>query len=87
MSAPIFAAVLTRLNEEPINVGKAPIGFANPALYANPAMFHDITKGDQVTGGGGCNGKGFKAVAGWDPVTGLGTPNYSAMLTYFLSLA
>ena len=28
----------------------------------------------------GCGTQGFPALAGWDPVTGLGTPNYVAML-------
>ncbi|MCO5571947.1 hypothetical protein L7F22_025698 [Adiantum nelumboides] len=33
---------------------------------------------DDITSGfnPGCNTKGFEAVQGWDPVTGLGTPNY-----------
>jgi tripeptidyl-peptidase-1 len=29
---------------------------------------------------------GFSAVKGWDPVTGLGTPNYPKMLEFFMSL-
>lgn len=28
---------------------------------------------------------GFSASPGWDPVTGLGTPNYPRMLQHFLS--
>lgn len=86
MSAPIFAAILTRINEERIRAGKKSIGFANPAFYKNPSMFHDVTKGDQSARGGACKGKSFSAVKGWDPVTGLGTPNYPAMLKYFMSL-
>ena len=34
----------------------------------------------------GCGTKGFSAVPGWDPVTGLGTPNFPKMLKYYLSL-
>lgn len=88
MSAPVFAAILTRINEERIHGGKKPIGFANPAMYKNPSMFHDITIGEQsdANGSGACGGKGFKAVKGWDPVSGLGTPNYPAMLEYFKNL-
>ncbi|KAH8679313.1 putative alkaline serine protease AorO [Ilyonectria robusta] len=88
MSAPIFAAILTRINEERIQAGKNSIGFANPALCKNPSMFHDIVSGGQTdaAGGGACAGKGFSAVAGWDPVTGLGTPNYPALLQYFKGL-
>ncbi|KAL7805628.1 subtilisin-like protein [Trichoderma gracile] len=94
MSAPLFAGILTRINEERIAAGKGPIGFANPALYANPSMFHDITVGNQAKGGpngdseaSACGNTGFSAVAGWDPVTGLGTPNYPALLEYFLGLS
>lgn len=94
MSAPLFAAILTRINEERINAGKSPVGFVNPALYSNPSMFNDITVGNQSKGGpngdsgaSACGNTGFSAVTGWDPVTGLGTPNYPEMLTYFLSLS
>lgn len=41
----------------------------------------DITDGNNP----GCGTDGFTAVSGWDPVTGLGTPNYPKMLAYFLS--
>ncbi|KAJ7457652.1 peptidase S8/S53 domain-containing protein [Mycena galericulata] len=33
----------------------------------------------------GCNTNGFPAKAGWDPVTGLGTPNFAAMLSAALA--
>ncbi|KAJ6786544.1 hypothetical protein PWT90_07545 [Aphanocladium album] len=89
-SAPIFAALITRIINERIKNGKkGPLGFLNPALYQNPDMFFDITSGDQHMGGpwwGGddqpsaCGNKGFSAVEGWDPVTGLGTPNYPKLL-------
>jgi len=84
MSAPLVAAIFTRINEERLSAGKSPIGFANPTLYANPQMFNDITVGNQTHGGCGTNG--FSAVAGWDPVTGLGTPKYDAWLETFLAL-
>lgn len=85
MSAPLVAAIFTRINEERIHAGKGPIGFANPTLYAHPEMFRDITIGNQA--GGGCGTDGFSAVEGWDPVTGLGTPKYDVMLNVFMSLA
>jgi hypothetical protein len=35
----------------------------------------------------GCSGEvAFSAVKGWDPVTGLGTPNYPKLLEVFLAL-
>ncbi|KAF8268817.1 peptidase S8/S53 domain-containing protein, partial [Lactarius quietus] len=50
-----------------------PLGFLNPLLYGHlrPAM-NDITSGSNP----GCNTTGFSAVPGWDPVTGLGTPDF-----------
>lgn len=35
----------------------------------------DVILGDNP----GCNTNGFKAAKGWDPVTGLGTPNFAAL--------
>ncbi|KAI1827579.1 peptidase S8/S53 domain-containing protein [Xylaria intraflava] len=81
-SAPIFASIVTLLNEERLAIGKGPIGFLNPTLYRHPEAFNDITIG----GNPGCGTEGFKATPGWDPVTGLGTPNYEKLLPIFLSL-
>lgn len=73
---------MNRINEERIAAGKGTIGFINPALYQNPGILNDITNGTNP----GCGSDGFSAVTGWDPVTGLGTPNFPKMLKYFLSL-
>jgi len=98
-SSPAFAAILNRINEERIAAGKSTIGFVNPTLvsfkidskhtlelrpsqYAHPDVLHDIVKGTNA----GCGTQGFSASPGWDPVTGLGTPNYPAMLSLFMSL-
>jgi tripeptidyl-peptidase I len=81
-SAPIFAGLLTRINEHRLLAGKKPVGFVNPALYAHPDVLHDITEGNNP----GCHSDGFNATEGWDPVTGLGTPNFPAMLEMFMSL-
>ncbi len=43
---------------------------------------NDIVEGNNP----GCGTNGFEAVKGWDPLTGLGTPNYPAMLSLFMSL-
>ncbi|KAJ5907330.1 hypothetical protein N7495_000012 [Penicillium taxi] len=80
-SAPVFAAILTRINEERLKVGKPTVGFVNPVLYAHPEAFFDVTTGNNP----GCNTSGFKSVEGWDPVTGLGTPNYPALLKIFMT--
>ncbi len=80
-SAPVFATILTRINEECIAAGKATIGFVNPTLYANAGAFHDIVTGTNP----GCGTNGFSCAEGWDPVTGLGTPDYPRLLDVFMS--
>jgi len=87
-SAPIFAAIVSMLNVASINATGKPLGFLNPFLYKmavdEPAAFHDITVGDNICTAYGCAStcKGYEAAAGWDPVTGLGTPNFERMLAY-----
>ena len=81
-ATPIFSSIINRIVEERIKAGKGALGFLNPSLYANPSMLNDITDGTNP----GCGTLGFSAVEGWDPVTGLGTPNYPKMLQYYLSL-
>ncbi|KAJ6573476.1 subtilisin-like protein [Mycena vulgaris] len=74
-SSPIFAAIIALLNDERLNAGRPVLGFLNPWLYANPGAFNDIVGGNNP----GCGTLGFSAIDGWDPVTGLGTPDYSRM--------
>ncbi|KAL1966448.1 hypothetical protein VTN77DRAFT_4590 [Rasamsonia byssochlamydoides] len=81
-STPIFASIINRINEERLAAGKGPVGFVNPVLYKNPQVLNDITNGTNP----GCGTSGFATAPGWDPVTGLGTPNYPKMLDLFLSL-
>lgn len=81
-STPMFGAIVTLLNEERIAAGKGPIGFLNPTMYAHPEAFNDITEG----GNPGCGTEGFNCEVGWDPVTGLGSPNYPKLKKIFLSL-
>lgn len=80
-SAPVFAAILTRINEERLAAGKPTVGFVNPVLYAHPEAFYDVTQGTNA----GCGTDGFSAAEGWDPVTGMGTPNYPALLKVFMN--
>jgi len=82
LAAPLFASVLTLINEERTAVGKGPVGFVNPVFYENPWVFNDIVNGSNP----GCGSSGFSAVPGWDPTTGLGTPNYPKLLKLFLGL-
>lgn len=81
-SAPIVASIVTLLNEARLGAGKGPIGFLNPVFYAHPEAFNDITVGSNP----GCGTDGFPAAPGWDPVTGLGTPNFEKLKKIFLAL-
>ncbi|KAF8259707.1 peptidase S8/S53 domain-containing protein [Lactarius quietus] len=77
-AAPTVAAIISLLNDYLISKGKAPLGFLNPLLYdIDPidCAFNDITSGSNP----GCGTVGFPAIAGWDPVTGLGTPNFDIL--------
>ena len=75
-SSPIFASVIALLNDELAAAGQRSLGFLNPFLYSTGASaLNDITTGSNP----GCNTNGFPATVGWDPVTGLGTPNYAAL--------
>ncbi|KII91521.1 hypothetical protein PLICRDRAFT_105438 [Plicaturopsis crispa FD-325 SS-3] len=83
-SAPVVGAILTMVNDARITIGKKPIGFINPTIYSDSfaSAFNDITSG----GNQGCGTAGFTATEGWDPVTGLGTPNFPKLLAKWLLL-
>lgn len=81
-SAPTFASIITLVNQARLNAGLTPVGFINPVLYENPSVLNDIVTGTNP----GCGTAGFTAVEGWDPLTGLGTPNFVAMEALWLSL-
>lgn len=80
-SAPVFASLISRINDERVAAGKKPLGFLNPFLYANPGAFNDVTVGsDKVDRNGESLPYGYDCAKGWDPVTGLGTPKYAELL-------
>jgi len=68
--APLWAALIARLGQ---SLGK-PLGYANPLLYPpNVAQtFREITSG---------NNDGYSAGPGWNPCTGLGSPDGSRLLS------
>lgn len=47
-SSPIFASVISLINDGLLQAGKSPLGFLNPFLYTNPSAFNDITSGKQA---------------------------------------
>jgi tripeptidyl-peptidase-1 len=78
-SAPAYAAVVALLNSDRISNGLPTFGLLNPWLYGEAKAAHtDITGGKS----GGCSqipGSGFPATVGWDPATGLGTPDFKKL--------
>ncbi|KAJ6469148.1 family S53 protease [Mycena vitilis] len=81
-STPVFASVIALLNDRLLAAGKPTLGFLNPWLYQNPDMFNDVTDGNNKPA---CDNEGFPAKKGWDPVTGLGTPDFKKMLAAALN--
>ncbi len=81
-ATPTFAGVISLLNDIRLKNGKSPLGYLNPLLYKHPEIFNDITDGNNPN----CNTNGFQAKQGWDPVTGLGTPNFPKMAALIHSL-
>jgi len=73
------------INDARLSAGKSTIGFINPTIYSASFadLFNDITMGDNP----GCGTDGFNATVGWDPVTGLGTPNFPKLLAAWLELS
>ncbi|KAF8267660.1 peptidase S8/S53 domain-containing protein [Lactarius quietus] len=72
-ATPTVAAIISLLNDYLLSMGKKPLGFLNPWLYSLGVVgMNDITSGSNP----GCGTEGFSAIAGWDPVTGLGTPDF-----------
>ena len=97
-SAPVFAGMLSLLNQYLVNAGaqaQPGLGNINPALYAleqlSPYAFHDVTAGNnQVpckTGTPDCvNGPfGYQAHAGYDEVTGLGSIDAYSLITSWIA--
>jgi kumamolisin len=69
-AAPLWAALVARLNQA---LGLR-LGFLNPMLYkigSPSAAFRDVALG---------NNGDYKTAPGWDPCTGLGTPDGQALL-------
>jgi kumamolisin len=78
VASPVWAGMTTVGDQR---VGHA-LGFLNPALYAvlrgpdYAAAIHDVTVGNN----------GYGAGVGWDPVTGIGTPNDGVLFPLLANL-
>jgi tripeptidyl-peptidase-1 len=84
-SAPVFAGMITLINDYRLTNGKSALGFLNQALYQlDSTTWKDITSGNNKCSAEGqtgenCCSEGFIATTGWDPLTGLGTPHFPAL--------
>ncbi|KAJ7875520.1 family S53 protease [Mycena olivaceomarginata] len=75
LSVQIFASIVALLNNERIAAGRPPLGLLNPLIYQNSAAFTDIITGNNAA----CFEVVFNSTAGWDPITGFGSPIYPAL--------
>jgi len=79
-STPVWSGMMAIANQ----MAGHPLGFINPALYRLAASstytqdFRDITAGNNTNNS--ANVQGYSAVPGWDPVTGLGSPNAEKLI-------
>ncbi|KAH2247872.1 vesicle formation at the endoplasmic reticulum [Aspergillus fumigatus] len=99
-ASPVFAGIVGLLNDARLRAGKSTLGFLNPLLYSILAEgFTDIIAGSSigcnginpqtgkpVPGGGIIPYAHWNATAGWDPVTGLGVPDFMKLKELVLSL-
>jgi len=88
VSTAVWGGIVTLLNNEQLNNDKNALGFINPLLYQmqqeQPDAFNDITVGENYIDG--CRDLGFVCTTGWDPLTGLGTPNFDVISDYVKKL-
>ncbi|KAG8408218.1 hypothetical protein J3459_018082 [Metarhizium acridum] len=100
-SAPVWAGIVALLNDARLRAGKPVLGWLNPLLYARGFLsLNDITEGfsegcngmnpgtnaTEPDGAGIIPGARWNATIGWDPVTGLGTPDFQKLKHLVLSL-
>jgi kumamolisin len=77
-AAPMWAGYLALVNQQAAANGEAPVGFINPIIYAQNVTasygtdFHDIASGTSGS---------YSATAGYDLVTGWGSPNGSGLIS------
>ena len=81
-AAPFWAGLIALADQD----AGHPLGFVNPAIYqiAQSAQyekaFHDITTGNNTVSLNGTTINGYEAAAGWDPVTGWGSPDAQVLI-------
>ncbi|PRP89064.1 hypothetical protein PROFUN_02342 [Planoprotostelium fungivorum] len=89
-SAPLMGGILSLINDRLIALGYPTLGFINPLLYHiasdRPDIYRDITSGKNNWSSATVCQIGFDSAEGWDPVTGLGSPNVGLLTDYIIQL-
>jgi kumamolisin len=75
--APLWAGLIALINQRLTALHKPHVGLAQPTLYKTQTAFRDITAGNNDVSG---KLHKYKAGDGWDPCTGLGSPNGALVL-------
>ena len=81
-TAPFWAGLIALANQ----YAGHDLGFVNPALYAIArtacyhAAFHDVTTGSNTVKFPPKTYRGYQAAPGWDPATGLGSPDAAVLV-------
>lgn len=83
--------MVSQVNAARFASGKSSLGWINPVLYeyAYSFILNDIISGNNscVAQDTLCCDESFECAPGWDPVTGLGSIDYTAFLNTFLAIA
>lgn len=74
---PVFAAMITLVNDVRLRNGKSVLGWLNPLLYSEgmASVWNDITVGNSYG-----YSEVWNATTGWDTVTGLGSPDFEKLI-------
>ena len=90
VAAPLWAGFMALVNQQAASAGRAPIGFASPAIYAlakgtnYAGCFHDVTTGNNFSTVSPTN---YPATTGYDLCTGWGTPTGTNFINALVALA
>ncbi|PWY88185.1 subtilisin-like protein [Aspergillus heteromorphus CBS 117.55] len=99
-ASPVFSALIGLLNDARLRAGKPTLGYLNPLLYSEGyKALKDVTlgqsigcngtdpqSGETVPGAGIIPYAHWNATVGWDPVTGLGLPDFEKLKELVLAL-
>jgi len=90
-SAPLWASLITLLNNDRLNAGKTPLGFVNTIIYdmfdLDSQKYFNNQWGPSSNGGECGWDFGFKTKPGfWSPVVGCGSPKFDQIRAYVQAL-